>query len=249
MSNIQESYVNAAKRGNQSSPSTLQPGKVVSADKDEFKVKKYEIKEDDEEPDNEVDVPDNYKKDPDYLPESEEDDSEEGSEEEEEAEEGSDEEGSDEEEEGSEEEEVEEEDKAEEDYKNDPDYVPDEEESESGDEEEDDYNYVPGYMAPVEYYVPPHEPEYGIEKVFGCDGCDYEWKDGWKEGWKAAMKFIEEQANQNRKAPEAPTCDNCGIACKTKKCGGSCNGSVMYCNEKCQFIHWKKTHKFACIKK
>jgi len=238
MSNVKKTYVNAAKRGNQSSPSSLQPGKVISADKaNEIDANEIDANEvqDAFDVEDEYEVEEDYKNDPDYTPESEDDESE------------------------SDEDEAEEnEDEAEEDYKNDPDYVPDEEDLESGeehesDEEEDDYindpAYLPGYMAPVEYYAPPHEPEYGIEKVFGCDGCDYEWRDGWKEGWKAAMKFIEEQVNQNRKAPEAPTCDNCGIACKPKKCGGSCNGSVMYCNEKCQFIHWKKTHKFACIKK
>ena len=75
------------------------------------------------------------------------------------------------------------------------------------------------------------------------------YKNGWKAGWKAAMYYIEKQVKECHNAPELPTCDNCGIECKAKKCGGSCNGCVKYCSVKCQTTHWKKTHKFACLNK
>jgi hypothetical protein len=239
MNTARDSYVKSVTRGNQILSGNIQPGQVVSADKKEF----YSD-------DIEYDEVDDYKNDPDYVPETEdseteEEDSEvEGSDVEVEGSdvEGSEVEGSDVEVEGSDVEvegsdvevegsevEMEEEDN----YKKDPDYVP-ESESDSDETSDTDYDY---------------DYDYENEKVFGCDGCDYEWKDGWKQGWKSAMKCIEEQTKLNRTAPEAPTCDNCGIACKLKKCGGTCNGLVKYCNEQCQLIHWRKTHKFACLKK
>ena len=181
-------YANVAKRGSESSPCDLQPGKVVSADKEEFYEDEYEQEV-------ECEQEDDYKNDPDYVPESE-DDSEDDNDE-------------------SEDNEVESED----DYINDPDYVPE--------------------------YI---SPQYEVEKIFGCDGCNYEWKDGWKQGWKAAMKFVVQQANLSKEAPEPPTCDNCGIACKAKRCSGTCKGIVKFCSKKCQAINWKDSHKFICSK-
>ena len=187
-------YANAAKRGSESSPCDLQPGKVVSVDKEEFYDDEYESEF-------ECEPEDDYKNDPDYVPESE-DDSE------------------DEEEEVEDEEECGEEDEeSEDDYINDPDYVPE--------------------------YI---SPQYEVEKIFGCDGCNYEWKDGWKQGWKAAMKFVVQQANLSTEAPAPPTCDNCGIAGKAKRCGGTCKGAVKFCSKKCQAINWKDSHKFICSK-
>jgi hypothetical protein len=209
-------YANAAKRGSESSPCDLQPGKVVSVDKEEFYDDEYESEDD-------------YKNDPDYVPESEDDS-------EDEDEEYKDEEVKEEDEEDNDEED---------DKKKDPDYVPeseDDSEDEEDEEDEDDYindpDYVPEYIS----------PQYEVEKIFGCDGCNYEWKDGWKQGWKAAMKFVVQQANLSTEAPAPPTCDNCGIACKAKRCGGTCKGAVKFCSKKCQAINWKDSHKFICSK-
>ena len=241
-------YANAAKRGSESSPCYLQPGKVVSVDKEEFYEDEYESEF-------ECEPEDDYKNDPDYVPDSE-DDSEDENEEYKDKE--------------CENEEEEEECNEEDDKKKDPDYIPESEddsedndeeeevESEDNDEEEevesedndeedndeseDDYindpDYVPEYIS----------PQYEVEKIFGCDGCNYEWKDGWKQGWKAAMKFVVQQANLSKEAPEPPTCDNCGIACKAKRCSGTCKGAVKFCSKKCQAINWKDSHKFICSK-
>ena len=84
-------------------------------------------------------------------------------------------------------------------------------------------------------------PELDIERAVN----DY--KAGWQAGWKAAIKRVERQVNKHSEAPAVPTCDNCGIAGKTKKCGGTCNGCVRYCSVECQTIHWKQTHKFCCM--
>lgn len=81
------------------------------------------------------------------------------------------------------------------------------------------------------------------EKEFGCDGCEYEWKDGWRKGWKAAMKHISKYAIRNRKATP-PSCETCGNNHDLRKCGG-CN-AVRYCSTECQKEHWRFEHKHQC---
>jgi hypothetical protein len=234
-------YANAAKRGSEILPCDLQPGKVVSVDKEEF----YD--DDEYEQEVEYEPEDDYKNDPDYVPESEDD----TEDEDEEKEDNNEEDGEDEEDDYNEED----------DKKKDPDYVPDyEDDSEEDDNEEEEDNEVESEEEDNEVeseddyindpdYVPEYiSPQYEVEKIFGCDGCNYEWKDGWKQGWKAAMKFVVQQANLSTEAPAPPTCDNCGIACKPKMCSGTCKGAVKYCSKKCQAINWKDSHKFICSK-
>jgi hypothetical protein len=113
----------------------------------------------------------------------------------------------------------------------------DEEDEEEEDEEDEDL-----------YNDDPHcEPE----KFFGCEGCQYEWRDGWQEGWKAAMKQIKKFAKQ-QKRPEnirIPECHYCGASHNLKKCGGSCEGAVRYCSIACQKKDWNEEHKHDCCAK
>ena len=81
------------------------------------------------------------------------------------------------------------------------------------------------------------------EKEFGCDGCEYEWKDGWRKGWKAAMKHISKYAHKTRRATP-PSCETCGNNHDLRKCGG-CN-AVRYCSTECQKEHWRFEHKHQC---
>jgi len=85
------------------------------------------------------------------------------------------------------------------------------------------------------------------EKTFGCDGCNYEWRDGWRLGWKAAMKHIRNYANEKKSnQPDAPRCATCDVSHgDLKKCSGHCGGSVRYCSEKCQREDWSE-HKRVC---
>ena len=177
------------------------------------------------------DEEEDYLNDPDYVPEAELADGE------------SSESGEDDEDEG----ECEEDDEEDNKYK-DPDYVPEEESDDSNSEYESD-----------DESVQDNEPVQAIEAVqaianaepvenaiIDCEGCDFEWKDGWQNGWKAAMKYIRKQTNIQIPAP--PTCDNCGILAKTRKCGGNCGGVTQYCSVKCQVSHWKTEHKHLCSK-
>lgn len=86
------------------------------------------------------------------------------------------------------------------------------------------------------------------EKFFGCEGCQYEWRDGWKKGWKAAMKKINKFTKQ-QKRPEnihIPECAYCGASHNLKKCAGTCEGVVRYCSTVCQKKDWKEGHKHEC---
>ena len=87
------------------------------------------------------------------------------------------------------------------------------------------------------------EEEAEAEKEFGCDGCEYEWRDGWRKGWKAAMKHISKYAHKSRYATP-PMCENCGFQHDLRKCGG-CN-TVRYCSTECQKEHWRSDHKYDC---
>jgi len=114
----------------------------------------------------------------------------------------------------------------------DPDYVPSEdEETDEDDEHEDD------------------EQEFiDAEKFFGCEGCQYEWRDGWQMGWKAAMKQIKKFAKQQNRSENIhiPECAYCGASHNLKKCGGICEGAVRYCSTLCQKKDWKEGHKQEC---
>jgi len=228
------SHALATHLGNLNVPDTIQPGLVQDIDKRDFE--------------NQVEDIDDYNSDPDYVPDV--------------AELGSD---TDAEDSNADEDSNAGEDSNadEDDYKNDPDYVPDvaelgsDTDSDSTDsdgteddstEDEEAYEsqaYASQVYVSQTYASQVQEPP----KIFGCHGCNYEFKDGWKQGWKAAMKFVEAQVRLSTHAPEPPACDNCGIACKSKCCGGTCGGKVRYCSKKCQSIHWSATHKYACMKK
>ena len=119
------------------------------------------------------------------------------------------------------------------------------------DDDEDDSEYVPSEDDEDDDFCDdPHCQENGDgpEKFFGCEGCQYEWRDGWKKGWKAAMKQINKFAKQ-QKRPEniqIPECAYCGASHNLKKCAGTCEGAVRYCSLVCQKKDWKEGHKQEC---
>ena len=82
--------------------------------------------------------------------------------------------------------------------------------------------------------------------VFGCAGCNYEWRDGYKNGWRDAMKYI--AGRTYKEVPDTPACSYCDIVCKTRKCGGKCGGTVRYCSVDCQKKDWSFGHKNECGK-
>jgi hypothetical protein len=96
------------------------------------------------------------------------------------------------------------------------------------------------------------EEEYDAEAYeedkneFGCPGCNYEWRDGYKNGWKDAMKYI--AIKIHKEVPPTPACSYCDIVCKTRKCGGKCEGMVRYCSVECQKQDWAFGHKNICGK-
>jgi hypothetical protein len=83
------------------------------------------------------------------------------------------------------------------------------------------------------------------EKVFGCDGCPYEFRMGWKTGYKAAMKKIRNYAaDHKRYTPVAPRCATCDDSHECLKKCGRCR-LVQYCSEECQADDWP-AHKRVC---
>jgi hypothetical protein len=84
------------------------------------------------------------------------------------------------------------------------------------------------------------------KNVFGCAGCNYEWRDGYKNGWRDAMKYI--AGKTYKEVPDTPACSYCDIVCKTRKCGGKCGGTVRYCSINCQKQDWASGHKDRCGK-
>uniref|UniRef100_A0A7S2U8N3 MYND-type domain-containing protein n=1 Tax=Attheya septentrionalis TaxID=420275 RepID=A0A7S2U8N3_9STRA len=47
----------------------------------------------------------------------------------------------------------------------------------------------------------------------------------------------------------AGVCSQCGASKENiRHCKGACDGSVAYCNTKCQLAHWKAGHKSECGK-
>ena len=129
----------------------------------------------------------------------------------------------------------EEDDDDEEDNDDESEYVPSDEDE---DDEDDDFCDDPHC----------HENGDGPEKFFGCEGCQYEWRDGWQKGWKAAMKQIKKFAKQ-QKRPEnirIPECAYCGASHNLRKCNGTCEGAVRYCSLVCQKKDWKEGHKHEC---
>ena len=89
------------------------------------------------------------------------------------------------------------------------------------------------------------------EKFFGCEGCQYEWRDGWQKGWKAAMKQIKKFTKQQKRHENIhiPECAYCGNSHNLKKCAGTCEGAVRYCSLVCQKKDWKEGHKQECCSK
>ena len=121
----------------------------------------------------------------------------------------------------------------------------DEEASEDEDEDEDEDE--------EDFCDDPHcqENDDEPEKFFGCEGCQYEWRDGWQKGWKAAMKQIKKFAKK-QKRPEniqIPECAYCGASHNLKKCAGTCEGAVRYCSNACQKTDWNEGHKKECCAK
>ena len=118
-------------------------------------------------------------------------------------------------------------------------YVPSEDDDE--DDEDEDFCDDP-------HCQENHDDDDEQEKFFGCEGCQYEWRDGWQKGWKAAMKQIKKFAKQ-QKRPEnihIPECAYCGASHNLKKCAGTCEGAVRYCSLVCQKKDWKEGHKHEC---
>jgi len=130
----------------------------------------------------------------------------------------------------------------------------DEEDEEDEEYEEDDSEYVSS-GEDEDFCDDPHcheiqdeEDDVRPEKFFGCEGCQYEWRDGWQKGWKAAMKQIKKFAKQ-QKRPEnirIPECAYCGATHNLKKCTGTCEGAFRYCSLVCQKKDWKEGHKQEC---
>jgi hypothetical protein len=89
------------------------------------------------------------------------------------------------------------------------------------------------------------------EKFFGCEGCQYEWRDGWQKGWKTAMKQVKNFAKQQKRSENIhiPECASCGASHNLKKCGGTCEGTVLYCSTVCQQKDWKEGHRQDCFNK
>ena len=117
-----------------------------------------------------------------------------------------------------------------------------EEDDDDDDEEDDDLCDDP--------YCQENDDVDDPEKFFGCEGCQYEWRDGYKKGWKTAMKQIKKFANQ-QKRPEnihIPECAYCGASHNLKKCAGTCEGAVRYCSKTCQKKDWKEGHRIECSK-
>ena len=83
------------------------------------------------------------------------------------------------------------------------------------------------------------------EMVFGCDGCNYEFKAGFKYGYKTAMKKIKNYADYHKHTkPDVPNCETCGMCYENLKKCGRCY-SVRYCSEECQKEDWPQ-HKRVC---
>ena len=81
--------------------------------------------------------------------------------------------------------------------------------------------------------------------VFGCDGCNYEFKAGFKYGYKTAMKKIKKYADYHKDTkPDVPNCETCGMSYENLKKCGRCY-SVRYCSEECQTEDWP-AHKRVC---
>ena len=159
----------------------------------------------------------------------------------------------------------------EDDDEDDSEYVPseddedDEDDADEDDEDDDEYDdeydseYVPSEDdeddEDNDFCDDPHcqenqdeEGDDRHEKFFGCEGCQYEWRDGWQKGWKAAMKQIKKFAKQ-QKRPEnmrIPECAYCGASHNLRKCAGTCEGAVRYCSLVCQKKDWKEGHKHEC---
>jgi hypothetical protein len=81
--------------------------------------------------------------------------------------------------------------------------------------------------------------------VFGCDGCNYEWRAGFKHGYKTAMKKVRNYADYHKHTkPDVPNCETCGMSYENLKKCGRCY-SVRYCSDECQRDDWP-LHKRVC---
>jgi hypothetical protein len=93
--------------------------------------------------------------------------------------------------------------------------------------------------------VPGSDSESEDERIFGCAGCPYEFKQGWKTGYKAAMKELRNYADdQKHNIPDAPECEVCEDSHENLKKCGRCN-VVRYCSSECQSEDWPE-HKQVC---
>ena len=133
--------------------------------------------------------------------------------------------------------------------------------SEGGDEEvkqqetkeeesdNDDADYVPSEDEEEDEEAEDEEDEAEEDElIFGCTGCNYEWRDGWVHGYKTALKKMRQTINELKEdIPNAPRCANCDDShADLKKCG-RCK-KVRYCSIECQTEDWKHRHKKSCCK-
>ena len=128
-------------------------------------------------------------------------------------------------------------------YDDDDEYIVEEDDE---DEDEDDEEAIDDEEEDDDDDEEEEEEETG--NIFGCVGCNYEWRDGWKHGYKAALKKMRKTSHALKKdMPEAPRCANCDDSHgKLQKCG-RCE-SVRYCSLECQKADWKRSHKHVCTK-
>jgi hypothetical protein len=137
----------------------------------------------------------------------------------------------------------------------DPDYIPSDEDSEDSEDEEDteandqqanDQQANDQQANDQQANKTEAINNNGIESSVPNDELmEGDYSSDWYNGWTEAIEHVEKQI---LRAYRTPICNNCSSVGKTKKCGGSCNGCVRYCSTECQIIHWKTTHKYACVK-
>ena len=133
------------------------------------------------------------------------------------------------------------------DYEDEPEYDEDDEETASEDEDDDEEeSESEDEESEDEESASEVDEEDEDEKIFGCVGCNYEWRDGWIHGYKAALKKMNKTIRGIKKdIPNAPRCANCDDShADLKRCGG-CN-YVQYCSVDCQSHDWKRKHKNEC---
>jgi hypothetical protein len=143
---------------------------------------------------------------------------------------------------------VEEEDDEEEDEEDDDDEDDEEDEEDNDEEDDDEEDEDEEDEEDDDEEDDEEDEEEETGNIFGCVGCNYEWRDGWKHGYKAALKKMRKTSHALKKdMPEAPRCANCDDSHGNLKKCGRCE-SVRYCSLECQKADWKRSHKHVCNK-